>query len=196
MAVTNCFRRTARVHNPVTCTVVLRISAWRPAVLCRTRSASRGLCGEGHMEGVRALTAELCLFLTSCIHGHPWSSMVIHGAFEHAHGRLCASPSFVHPCNLCHAREPTDTERQKRQRQRDRETETTKKRMTDSGTEQYTLAFVGSQLCRDGTLRRQSMSQTDDLAMQAGSVYWRPVQDGRLAWSTAMRQRSWLRYAW
>ena len=50
--------------------------------------------------------------------------MVIHCAFEHAHGRLCTSPAFVHHCVLCHARGHTHTERQKRQR--DRETETTR----------------------------------------------------------------------
>ena len=49
--------------------------------------------------------------------------MVIRGAFEHAHGRLCTSPSFVHPCILCHARGHTDTERQKRQRNRDNDRE-------------------------------------------------------------------------
>ena len=34
-----------------------------------------GLRGQGHMEGVQALTAEICLFYFM----HPWSSMVIHG---------------------------------------------------------------------------------------------------------------------
>ena len=73
-AVTNYFRRTVRVHNPVTRTVVLRIT-WHPAVMCRRRSVSRGLRGQGHTEGVRALTAELGLFYFM----HPWSSMFIHG---------------------------------------------------------------------------------------------------------------------
>ena len=42
--------------------------------------------------------------------------------------------------------------------------------LSNSGTQwEDTLAFPDSQLCRDGTIRRQSMSQTDGLAMQAGS---------------------------
>ena len=75
--------RTARAHHPVTRAIVLRISAWHPAVFCRRRCVSPGLHGverwrwrgQGHMEGVRSLAAELHLFLfhaSMVIHGHPW----------------------------------------------------------------------------------------------------------------------------
>ena len=54
----------------------------------------------------------------------------------------------------------------------------------------------GLSVVSDGTIRRQSMSQTDGLAMQAGSGCWRLVQDGWWPGRRPCAQRSWLRYAW
>ena len=77
---------------------------------------SRGLRGQGHMAGVRALTSELGLFI-SCIHGHPWSSMA------HLSKHMVVSAQVPLSYTLVFFATHADTQTLRESRDRDRETE-------------------------------------------------------------------------
>ena len=139
--------------------------------------------------------------------GHPWSSMVILGALEHAHCRLCASPSFVHPCFLAmHADTQTlrdsrsrlretgrqrDTEDRETGRQRERDNERDRERLSSPMsfyTQYFGIAFrtVGT-FQKRGLLTGRQSDATRSGAQQAKNSTRKRQQAGNLMAEAAIR---------